>query len=105
MTPAQATDERFWVTAGFSVGKEYSLARWPFAEVLDAETSDGNENSDSQESKRQKRIKENTSNAVNHWFCSNSRSRMRDHAISRLWWMAYIARRVNPAEPEKIYEG
>ena len=29
---------------------------------------------------------------------------MRDHAISRLWWMGYIARRVDSENPEAIYQ-
>ncbi len=100
LTAAQATDERFWVTAGFTVGKEYAMARWNFKEEVDEAEADGpqplvaNKNI----------VQSNTSNLINHWFCVTPRNRMRDHAISRLWWMGYIARRVDPKNPEAIYK-
>jgi len=100
LTAAQATDERFWVTAGFTVGKEYAMARWKFGEEVDEE--EGLE--EQAASSNKKIVQQNTSNLINHWFCVNARNRMRDHAISRLWWMGYIARRVDPKNPEAIYQ-
>lgn len=66
LTPSQATDERLWVTLALGDFKDYMLKRW---------------------SKVQK-----TNEAV--WskiFVNNTRSLIRDHAISRLWWRAYFA--------------
>ena len=99
-TPADATDERLWVTLGFREHKKYACSRWPFKsfdEML-------GEDIDRPKEAKPKKTKqdENTSNLLNHWFCSGARARMRDHAISRLWWMAYIARKVDPKNPESV---
>jgi hypothetical protein len=68
--PIHAADERLWVSLAFGNYFEYSKKRWS------AETT---------------KSKDLSQLILNHWFCPTSRSRWRDHAISRLWWIGYIA--------------
>lgn len=68
--PIHAADERLWVSLAFGNYFEYAKRRW---------------GADDTKSKDLSRL------ILNHWFCPTSRSRWRDHAISRLWWVGYIA--------------
>jgi hypothetical protein len=69
-TPVHASDERFWVSLAFGPFMEYSSKRW------------------NAESKSQEDL---ITLLKNHWFCPTARSRWRDHTISRLWWVGYLA--------------
>ena len=71
LTAAKATDERLWVTLCFRDYSEYVIKRWPL-----------------------ERAKTPSNHVQDHWFARTSRNRMRDNGISRLWWMAHIAKRV-----------
>lgn len=66
LTRANATDERFWVTLAFREAFEYSVLRW------------GGDEGD------------NTL-ILNHWFAPSSRSKWRDHSVSRLWYVSSFA--------------
>jgi len=68
--PIHAADERIWVSLAFGNYFEYAKRRW---------------GADDTKSKDLSQL------ILNHWFCPTSRSRWRDHAISRLWWVGYIA--------------
>ena len=68
--PIHAADERLWVSLAFGNYFEYAKKRW------------------SAESTKSKDLSQLI---LNHWFCPTSRSRWRDHAISRLWWVGHIA--------------
>ena len=68
--PIHAADERLWVSLAFGKYFDYAKARW---------------GADDTKSRDLSRL------IINHWFCPTSRSRWRDHAISRLWWVGYIA--------------
>ncbi len=82
LTPAQATDERLWATLCLSAYPEYVQARWPFR------AEDGEKLS---------------SHISNHWFANGVRGRMRDNAISRLWWMGYTASRIPDMSVEQVF--
>jgi hypothetical protein len=83
LTDIQATDERLWVTLGLREYRSYALARWPLP------TSDS----------------KNPRNHINnHWFASNVRARMRDHAISRLWWYQRLCARIEGRDLEPTLE-
>ncbi len=72
-----STDERIWVSLVFDQHFEYSKRRW-------AHTLRNEEDIDSVANHLQ-----------NHFFCATSKSRFRDHALSRLWWIQrYIERSV-----------
>jgi hypothetical protein len=83
LTPANATDERLWVTLAFGHYSDYLKERWQFR--------------NSQEDKLSKHV-------LNHWFANGVRGRMRDNGISRLWWMGYIAKKVPGMSMQQVYE-
>lgn len=68
--PIHAADERLWASLAFGQFFEYSKKRW---------------GAESTKSKDLSQL------ILNHWFCPTSRSRWRDHSISRLWWVGFIA--------------
>ncbi len=70
LTRANATDERFWVTLAFREALDYSVLRW------------GGDEGDN------KLI-------LNHWFAPSTRSRWRDHSVSRLWYVSSFAAGLN----------
>ena len=79
LTPAQATDERLWVTLCFNQFSTYAQNRWSLS--------------------RAKTMK----NHVNdHWFAQTNRNRMRDNAVSRLWWMGQIATKVPDTDIDDV---
>jgi len=81
LNPAQATDERLWTTLCFETFSDYTNSRWPLSRAKTPE------------------------NHVNeHWFAKTNRNRIRDNAISRLWWMAEIAERVPNTSIEQVLE-
>jgi hypothetical protein len=83
LTRAQATDERLWTTLALKDFKDYALARWPLSNNKD----------------------EWPSKIRNHWLCeADVRSRVRNNAISRLWWMGHLAFRLDDMQPEIVAE-
>ena len=69
LTPADATDERLWVTLCFHYFKDYTLARWDKGKLR------------------------------NHIFGNNWRQRISDNSISRLWWVSNLTNRISEIEP------
>lgn len=71
LTPEQAADERIWAYLCHFEFFSYAKARW-----LDPN--------------------EHLSNIVStHFFARGNRAFMRDNAISRLWWMGYVASKLS----------
>lgn len=66
LSRANATDERFWVTLAFREALEYSVLRWGGDKV-------------------------DNKLILNHWFAPSSRSKWRDHSVSRLWYVSSFA--------------
>ena len=81
LNPAQATDERLWTTLCFETFSKYTNSRWPLS-----------------------RAKTPKNHVNEHWFAKTNRNRIRDNAISRLWWMAEIAERVPNTSIEQVLE-
>ena len=81
LNPAQATDERLWTTLCFETFSDYTNSRWPLS-----------------------RAKTPKNHVNEHWFAKTNRNRIRDNAISRLWWMAQIAERVPNTSIEQVLE-
>lgn len=78
-----ASDERFWVTLAFGEFFEYTKKRW---QPLD-------------------QSKEEIAKSLrNHWFAPTSRSRWRDQAISRLWWVGHFAHSIPGLQAEKVLD-
>ena len=80
LRPREAADERFWahVCHGDGVAR-YIRERWLT-----------NRPEDHEHATRQVR---------NHFFAKDSRALIRDNALSRLWWLGYIAQEVAPDDP------
>jgi hypothetical protein len=83
LSPAEATDERIWVTLSVLHFRDYALARWPFEQQSRTNTP---------------------THIKNHWFANGIRSRMRDNAISRLWWMGHIAAKIPGSSMDEVFE-
>jgi hypothetical protein len=84
LTPVNASDERLWASLAFGPHFEYSKKRWSVdgdgpSEVLKADLK-------------------------NHWFCSNARTRWKDHAVARLWWMGYLAHSCERLAPQQVFD-
>ena len=73
--PADATDERLWVSLCLSDYKSYFLKRWP-----------------------------DKNNLLIHLFASNWRQRMRDNAIGRLWWTMHLSFNLDKKKPENYLD-
>ena len=83
LTPSDARDARLWVFLCHTHGLAYSRARWPI---------------DDNDEKAVKNIR-------NHFFAKDdTRNIERDNALSRLWWMAYLCKRVSSLPLEKALE-
>lgn len=75
LTPADAVDERLWVTLALGYFRNYTRDRWPASD-----DALGN-------------------HVINHVFASTDRRRERDHAIARLWWSgSYVRRFADPSD-------
>lgn len=81
LSAAEATDERLWTTLCFRDYSKYAKRRWPL-----------------------EKAKTPPKHVQNHWFAETNRNRMRDNAISRLWWMAHIAKRADKTNIDKVLE-
>ena len=87
LAPHQATDERLWVYLCHTDCKEYATSRWT-SRTIPADSR-----------KVQKEIA--------HFFVpskSKARNLFRGNAISRLWWMGYLAHQIDPNEPKLCLE-
>ncbi len=85
LTLRQAADERFWVWVSHYECPHYVAARWL--------ASDSIENPERMER-----------NILNHFFARDGRALVRDHGVSRLWWLGHIAHKTCPADPELFLE-
>jgi len=80
ISPALASENRFWTRLTHMECLEFSRFRW-----LDLSESD-----------------EALAKSVRTHFFANTRTRYRDdNAVSRLWWNAYIAKLASPGDQEK----
>lgn len=72
LTPQQATDDRVWAYLTHFVFWDYTRARWPIGTDR----------------------KQQVSKIRAHFFGKGIRGMVRDNAISRLWWMAFVCSRL-----------
>ncbi len=86
LSPHQATDERLWVYLCHNDCAAYAAWRWL-----------GRRPAEDDAAIRKVR---------NHFFArrNGSRSLVRDNAVSRLWWLGYIAHAVDPHSPSEFLE-
>ncbi len=83
LAAADATDERLWVTLSLLRFREYTLARWPI---------------------KHSQPEDQAQHILSHWFCKGVRGRMRDNAISRLWWMSHIAQKIPGYGIDEVFD-
>lgn len=79
LKPKDAADERFWVHSCHCDGAAYVRERW----LQD----------------RPPRDEHAVRKVHNHFFATGTRALIRDNALSRLWWLGHIARKVAPDDP------
>ena len=79
LTPQQAADERVWVHLSHSDCMDYVAKRWLHSQPRDTEDA--------------------IQKVANHHFAPGSRALIRDHGVSRLWWLGSIAHDVHPHDP------
>lgn len=77
LTPMQAREERLWAYLTHFECIDYTRKRWPFRRGDDA------------------------THFKAHFFASSSRGLERDNALSRLWWMGYVADQIKDMELEE----
>ena len=80
LTPHEAADERLWVHLCHGQCAQYVARRWLRDRPDDAGAA--------------------ANKVRNHFFAAGSRGIVRDNGLSRLWWLGYIAHRVEPANAE-----
>jgi hypothetical protein len=80
LSPAQATDDRLWVTLCFENFNYYVVERWKMPP------------------------KGRAKNIKSHWTFQGAKPLTRDNALSRLWWMGYIASQVEGWSMEEVFE-
>jgi hypothetical protein len=73
LTPYLARDPRLWVYLTHTLLLTYSRNRWPIPDEKDRAII----------------------HVRDHFFVTGARGFERDNAASRLWWMAYVCRRVS----------
>ena len=88
LRPLQAADGRLWAYLCHQEVPDYVAQRWP----LNAAEGGG-----TQEEREVRHV-------LNHYFVSDSRSLIRSNALSRLWWMGYIADQVDSRDPWTFLE-
>ena len=79
LRPRDAADPRVWTYLCHMECPQYVTVRWL------------------KERPRDDRIA--VSRVRNHFFAKGNRGIIRDNALSRLWWLGYIAQEVNPGDP------
>ena len=105
MTPALATEERVWTRVTHFEGLGYARQRWPLKEMpkekggLLAGLTGTKEKTAEQ---RKIILHQNISQVETHYFARGRTGYRDDHAISRLWWNAFIADRVDHQDREGV---
>jgi hypothetical protein len=87
LTPSQAADPRLWTTLSLTAYWDYAKSRYP---ITGAGLFGRLRKNDLRT--QAERLAEAQQNWVrSHYFAGTPRVRLRDNAISRLWWMAHYA--------------
>lgn len=84
LTPQQASDERFWVHVSHLDCADYIRERWLATRPDDPGRA--------------------AARARNHFFARDARALIRDHGVSRLWWLGRIAHEAHPDDPALFLE-
>ncbi|MDU8945988.1 DUF6339 family protein [Ovoidimarina sediminis] len=105
MTPALATEERVWARLTHFECLGYARKRWPLKdEPKEAGGLLGGLTGAKQKAAEERRNvhHQNVSQVETHYFARGRTGYRDDHAVSRLWWNAFIAWRVDPQDQEGV---
>ena len=80
LSPAEATDDRLWVTLCFGHFNQYVSSRWKIP------------------------AKGRAKNIKNHWTFQGAKPLTRDNALSRLWWMGHLASQIEGWTSEQVFK-
>ena len=86
LTRHQASDERLWTYLCHTSLAEYVKNRWLVNRVMPKSRRD-----------RIRRVR-------HHFFVSGSRGVIRDNGVSRLWWLGFVAHKIDPKNPARFLE-
>lgn len=105
MTPALATEERVWTRLTHFECLEYCRKRWPLKDESKPKTGllgtlTGSRDKTAEKSK--KVLHQNIKQIETHYFARGRTGYRDDNAVSRLWWNAFIAWRVDPNDQEGV---
>ncbi len=107
MTPALATEERVWTRLTHFECLGYTRERWPLkdeprqkAGLLSGLT--GSKEKAAEQTK--KVLHQNISQIETHYFARGRTGYRDDNAVSRLWWNAFIAWRVDPGDQKGVLQ-
>lgn len=101
MTPAMATEERIWTRLTHFEGLGYTRTRWPLKDAPKENIGIlGGLTGAREKTKEQRKnvLHQNITQVEKHYFAHGRTGYRDDNAISRLWWNAYIAKRVDPSD-------
>ena len=101
MTPAMATEERIWTRLTHFEGLEYTRSRWPLKDTPKENTGILGGLTGARGKRKEQRknvLHQNITQVEKHYFAYGRTGYRDDNAISRLWWNAYIAKRVDPGD-------
>lgn len=105
MTPALATEERVWTRLTHFECLDYARKRWPLKDEPKQKTGLLDSLTGSKEKVAEQRkvvLHQNISQVETHYFARGRTGYRDDNAISRLWWNAFIAWRVDPEDQEGV---
>lgn len=105
MTPALATEERVWARLTHFETLDYARKRWPLkVDPKEAGGLFGGLTGATQKTAKQRKEvhHQNVSQIEKHYFARGRTGSRDDNAVSRLWWNAFIAWRVDPQDQEGV---
>lgn len=94
LTPRQAVDGRVWAYATHVMFSDYVHKRWPVPSEMKPEERGAKDGAERFHERKIRHVKV-------HYFADSNREFVRDNAISRLWWMGFIAKRCKEFTPER----
>lgn len=101
MTPALATEERVWTRLTHFECLPYTRERWPIkAEPKEKSGLLGDLTGANKKAAEERKTvhHQNVRQIETHYFARGRTGYRDDNAVSRLWWNAFIARRVDPSD-------
>lgn len=105
MTPSLATEERVWSRLAHFECLEYTRERWPIKDDPEEKKGifDGLTGAREKANEQRKRVfHQNLTQVDKHYFARGRTGYRDDNSAARLWWNAYIAKRIDPHDQEGV---